>query len=136
MSNKDKGEKMSKKVILETHSLNGQCTVGNEWAKYLGMKIGAECDKHGKGFLFAPFGGSNTSCKSFFMSSLMNPVDMGACLSMIAGNFIASGHLSNLDVDGWLKAIVESAKECAGEISKRSKTSVECYGRFDDEKTD
>ena len=99
-----------KKIALDIRSVDGQVTKGNEWAVELTKHIGKICEKHGKGFIFAPWGGSNTSCKSFFATSHTDPMMFGAGIAMMMSNYLKN----NPDVESredkikWVNAAAQT----------------------------
>lgn len=103
--------------IWDIRNKDGKVTEGNEWAKNLAGKIGEECMKHGKGFVFCPFGGSNHTCKSFFATSLTNPIVFGAAMTMMLSNFI----YSNPDIKDPenRKAFLRTVSEAAERVLKK-----------------
>ena len=107
---------MAKKFKWDIRSNNGEVTEGNEWAKKLAEKIAVECDKHGKGFIFAPWGGSEMTCKSFFATSHQNPMMFGAGMAMMLSNYMkANPDLPKKYRKEWLKGIIKTALEVGDE---------------------
>lgn len=108
---------MAKKDDIEfqwdIRSNDGEITEGNEWAKDLAEYIGRECIKHGKGFIFAPWGGSNITCKSFFATSHTDPAYFGAGIAMMLSNFIKNNPAfkSEKEIVMWIGTILHTALE-------------------------
>lgn len=97
----------------DIRSDDGKITEGNEWAKDLAEYIGKECLKHGKGFIFAPYGGSNLTCRSFFATSHTDPIMFGSGISMIITNYIKHNPFlkSEADVVRWVSTIMTTSLE-------------------------
>lgn len=102
---------MSKhKIEWDIRSRDGKITEGNEWAKDLAEHIGKVCFEHGKGFIFAPWGGSNLTCKSFFATSHTNPIMFAGGMAMMISNYIKNNPLLNKDeVKDYVSSIAQTA---------------------------
>lgn len=109
MAKKDKDPKFK----WDIRSENGKITEGNEWAKDLAEYIGKECIKHGKGFIFAPWGGSNLTCRSFFATSNTDPSVFAAGISMMITNYIKRNPAfkSEAEIVRWVNAIMVTSLE-------------------------
>ena len=103
----------SKKVRFEIRNKDGKVSKGNEWAVDLAGRIGQECAEHGKGFIFAPWGGSNTNCKSFFATNHQDPMIFGAGMSMIISNYIKENpnFKSEREIIKWVGGVMATALE-------------------------
>lgn len=106
---------MTKKDNIEfewdIRSNDGKVTEGNEWAKELSEHIGKVCLEHGKGFIFAPWGGSNLTCKSFFATNHTDPMMFGAGVAMLISNYMKNNPKLKTDEEKikWLSTIMEVA---------------------------
>lgn len=101
------------KFKWDIRSGDGKVTEGNEWAKDLAEYIGKECIKHGKGFIFAPWGGSNLTCRSFFATSFTDPVMFGAGISMMITNYLKNNPAfkSEAEVVKWVGTTMATSLE-------------------------
>lgn len=103
---------MSKhKIEWDIRSGDGKITEGNEWAKDLAEHIGKVCFEHGKGFIFAPWGGSNLTCKSFFATSHTNPIMFAGGMVMMISNYIKHNPAfkNEAEVVQWVGSIMATA---------------------------
>lgn len=109
----------------DIRSHDGKITEGNEWAKDLAEQIASVCHEHGKGFIFAPWGGSNTNCRSFFATSHTDPAYFGAGISMMVSNYLKNN------------PAFKSEKEIVKWVGTIMYTALKAYkGELDDGKTD
>lgn len=101
------------KFKWDIRSSDGKITEGNEWAKELTEYIGKECLKHGKGFIFAPYGGSNLTCRSFFATSHTDPLVFGSGISMMITNYIKHNPAfkSEAEIVQWVGSIMATSLE-------------------------
>lgn len=98
---------------------DGKITEGNEWAKDLAEHIAKVCHEHGKGFIFAPWGGSNLTCKSFFATNHTDPAYFGAGISMMVSNYLKNNPAfkSEKEIVKWVGTIMYTAlKAYKGEL--------------------
>ena len=102
---------------------DGKITEGNEWAKDLAEHIARVCHEHGKGFIFAPWGGSNTNCRSFFATNHTDPAYFGAGIAMMISNYLKNNPAfkSEKDITMWVGTILHAALEAYQEESDETK---------------